>query len=65
MDIKRLVNVASLPPDIELESGWDACLTSMARPATQERIKNLIERGFCKPGDAEDHLGDFVGQIGS
>ena len=53
MDTKRLVNAASLPPDIEIESGWDACIASMARPATQERIKKLIERGFCKPGDAE------------
>jgi hypothetical protein len=24
----------------------------------------LIGRGFCKPGDAEDRLGDFVGQHG-
>lgn len=61
-DTKRLVNVASLPPDIEIESGWNACVASMARPATQQRIKTLIERGFCKPGDAEDHLGDFVGK---
>jgi enoyl-CoA hydratase/carnithine racemase len=61
MDTKRLVNVASLPNDIEIESGWDACVASMGRPATQRRIKTLIERGFCKPGDAENHLGDFVG----
>jgi hypothetical protein len=39
-------------------------LASMARPVTQERIKTLVERGFCKPGDAENRLGDFVGQIG-
>jgi enoyl-CoA hydratase/carnithine racemase len=64
MDIKRLVNVVSLPPDIEIESGWDACVASMARPATQQRIKTLIERGFSKPGDAENRLGDFVGQPG-
>jgi enoyl-CoA hydratase/carnithine racemase len=63
MDTKRLVNVASLPPDIEIESGWDACLASMVRPATQERIKELIGRGFSKPGDAENRLGDFVGQL--
>ncbi len=63
MDTKRLVNVASLPPDIEIESGWDACVASMARPAAQKRIKDLIDRGFCKPGDAENHLGDFVGQL--
>jgi enoyl-CoA hydratase/carnithine racemase len=61
MDTKRLVNVASLPPDIEIESGWDACVASMARQATQERIKELIGRGFCKPGDPENRLGDFVG----
>src|SRR5256885_5975819 len=54
MDTKRLVNVASLPPDVEIESGWDACVASMARPATQWRIKTLIERGFCKPGDSGD-----------
>jgi enoyl-CoA hydratase/carnithine racemase len=62
MDTKRLVNVASLPPDIEIESGWDACVGSMARPATQQRIKTLLERGFCKPGDAETRLGEFVGK---
>jgi len=62
MDTKRIVNVASLPPDVEIESGWDACVASMARPATQQRIKTLIERGFCKPGDAENRLGDFVGR---
>jgi enoyl-CoA hydratase/carnithine racemase len=61
-DTKRLVNVASLPPDIEIESGWNACVASMARPATQQRIKTLLERGFCKPGDAENRLGDFVGR---
>jgi enoyl-CoA hydratase/carnithine racemase len=62
MDTKRLVNVASLPPDVEIQSGWDACVASMGRPATQQRIKTLIERGFCKPGDAENRLGDFVGR---
>jgi enoyl-CoA hydratase/carnithine racemase len=61
-DTKRLVNAANLPPDIEIESGWNACVASMARPATQQRIKTLIDRGFCKPGDAENRLGDFVGR---
>src|SRR5580692_6525972 len=62
MDTKRLVNIASLPPDIEIESGWNACVASMGRPATQQRIKTLLDRGFCKPGDAENRLGDFVGK---
>src|SRR5258708_35723127 len=59
MDTKRLVNVASLPPDIEIESGWNACVAAMARPATQQRIKTMIGRGFSQPGHAEDHLGGF------
>jgi enoyl-CoA hydratase/carnithine racemase len=64
MDTKRLVNAASLPPDVEIASGWDACVASMVRPAAQERIKMLMERGFHKPGDAENRLGYYVGQLG-
>jgi hypothetical protein len=63
-DIKRLANVASLPPDIEIAPEWDAFLASLARPAAQERIKTLMERGFHKPGDAESRLGYYVGQLG-
>src|SRR5215813_11943803 len=33
---KRLVN-ASLPPDVEMAAGWDACIASIVRPATQKR----------------------------
>jgi enoyl-CoA hydratase/carnithine racemase len=64
IDTKRLVNAARLPPDVEIAAGWDACLASMARPAAQERIKTLMERGFHKPGDAENRLGYYVGQLG-
>src|SRR5580700_3646379 len=49
---KRLVNAASLPPDVEIAAGWDACLTSIKRPAAQKRINALLQRGFHKPGDA-------------
>jgi enoyl-CoA hydratase/carnithine racemase len=61
---KRLVNEASLPPDVEIAAGWDACLTSIKRPAAQKRIKALMEEGFHKPGDAENRLGFYVGQLG-
>jgi enoyl-CoA hydratase/carnithine racemase len=61
---KRLVNAASLPPDVEIAAGWDACLTSITRPAAQERVKLLFEQGFHKPGDAETRLGFYVGQLG-
>src|SRR5712671_3331125 len=64
IDTKRLVSAASLPPDVEIAAGWDACLASMARPAAKERIKTLMERGFHKPGDAENRLGYYVGQLG-
>jgi len=61
---KRLVNAASLPPDVEIAAGWEACMASVTRPAAQERIKTLLERGFHKPGDAEDRLGFYVGKLG-
>jgi len=61
---KRLVNAASLPPDVEIAAGWDACMASIPRPAAQSRIKALFEHGFQKPGDAEDRLGFYVGRLG-
>jgi enoyl-CoA hydratase/carnithine racemase len=61
---KRLVNEASLPPDVEIRAGWDACMASVKRPAAQERIKALLEQGLQQPGDSEDRLGFSVGQLG-
>src|SRR3984957_14738936 len=61
---KRLVNAASLPADVEIAAGWDACLTSIKRPAAQNKIKALCEQGFHEPGDAENRLGFYVGQLG-
>jgi len=61
---KRLVSAASLPQDVEIAAGWDACMTSIARPAAQGKIKALFEQGFHKPGDAEDRLGFYVGRLG-
>ncbi|MFM0348464.1 enoyl-CoA hydratase/isomerase family protein [Paraburkholderia sp. RL17-347-BIC-D] len=59
---KRLVNT-SLPPDVELGAGWDACMASLGRPAAQKNIKALLARGFHKPGDVENRLGYYVGQL--
>ena len=59
---KRLVNT-SLPPDVELGAGWDACITSVGRPAAQEAIKALMAHGFHKPGDVENRLGYYLSQI--
>ena len=60
---KRLVNT-SLPPDVELGAGWDTCIASLGRPAAQDAIKALMARGFHKPGDVENRLGYYVGQLG-
>ena len=44
---KRLVN-ASLPPDVEMAAGWEACMASVVRPATQARIKKLTDQGSTR-----------------
>src|SRR6476620_8741860 len=62
-DTKHLVDVASLPSDADIAPEWDAFLASVQRPATQARLKALMERGFHKPGDAENRLGHYVGQL--
>jgi enoyl-CoA hydratase/carnithine racemase len=59
---KRLVNT-SLPPDVDLGAGWDACIASLGRPAAQDGIKALMARGFHQPGDVENRLGYYLGQI--
>jgi enoyl-CoA hydratase/carnithine racemase len=59
---KRLVNT-SLPPDVELGAGWDACIASLGRSAAQEGIKALTGDGFQSPGDVEDRLGFHLGEI--
>jgi enoyl-CoA hydratase/carnithine racemase len=63
-ETKRLVDVASLPADTEIAPEWGAFLGSLERPASQMRIKALMERGFHKAGDVENRLGYHVGQIG-
>jgi enoyl-CoA hydratase/carnithine racemase len=63
-ETKRFADVASLPPDFEIAPEWDVCFASIMRPAAQERIKTLMEQGFHKPGDVEERLGYYVGQLG-
>ncbi len=63
-ETKRLVDVASRPPDSEIAPEWDAFLAALNRPASRMRIKSLMERGFHRPGDVESRLGYHVGQLG-
>jgi enoyl-CoA hydratase/carnithine racemase len=64
-ETKRLINVASLPPNAEIGLEWDAFIASVQRPASQTRIKKLMERGFHQPGDVENRLGYYIGQLGA
>src|SRR2546427_7746328 len=63
-ETKRFVDVASLPPDFEIAPEWDVCIASITRPAAKGRLKKLMEQGFHKPGDVENRLGYYVGQVG-
>jgi len=56
IDTKRLVDLASLPPDEEIRLGWDAFIASVQRPAAQARVRALVTRGLQQAGDLEDHL---------
>jgi enoyl-CoA hydratase/carnithine racemase len=64
-ETKRLVNIASLPQDAEIVPEWDAFIASVGRPASQTRLKALMERGFHRAGDVENRLGFYVGQLGA
>ena len=64
-ETKRLVDIACLPSDADIRPEWEAFLAALSRPASQKRIKALMERGFHRPGDVENRLGFYVGQIGS
>jgi enoyl-CoA hydratase/carnithine racemase len=63
-DIKDRVNIASLPPDSELGGEWASFITSVQRPAAQQRIGELMKLGLQKNADIETHLGKVVGQLG-
>jgi len=60
---KRRVDVASLPADADIAPEWDAFIASVQRPATQVRIRKLMDRGFHEPGDVENRLGHHVGRL--
>lgn len=60
---KRLVNAASLPADVEMAAGWDACIASVGRPTTQNRIEAFMALGFHKPGDVENRIGHYLEKL--
>ena len=62
--VVRVSDVASLPSDAEIKPEWDAFLAALGRPASQTGIRALMARGFHRPGDVENRLGFYVGQLG-
>jgi enoyl-CoA hydratase/carnithine racemase len=60
---KRLVNAASLAPEVEMAAGWEACIASVGRPSTQARIEAFRDLGWHKPGDAENHMGSYLERL--
>ena len=62
-ETKRLVDLNSLPSDAEIAPEWDAFVNSLQRPAAQERLRMLFERGFHAAGDVEDRLNHYTGTL--
>lgn len=62
---KHLVDIASLPSDAEIAPEWDAFIAAVQRPAAKARIAALMAHGFHQPGDAENRLGHYVGEVGA
>ena len=63
-DIKRLVDANSLPTNEQMGAEWEAFLTSVQRPAAQQRIGKLMELGLQTNRDLERRLDDFTGKLG-
>jgi len=60
---KRLVNAASLAPEVEMAAGWEACMASVARPSTLARVRAFREMGWHKPGEAENRMGAYLARL--
>jgi enoyl-CoA hydratase/carnithine racemase len=63
-DIKRLVDIPTLPPDIEIGAEWDAFLGSAHRPQPQQSLKRLMEMGLQTRPDVEKRLPYYTGTLG-
>lgn len=62
-DIKRAVNVASLPSNEEIGAEWSAFIYSVQRPQAQQKVKELLEFGLQKRPEVEAHLADYTGKL--
>jgi enoyl-CoA hydratase/carnithine racemase len=63
--IKRLVNVATLPSDADINAEWTAFIASVQRPNAQQKVKQLMDMGLQTAPDIERRLGHVVGTLGT
>lgn len=61
--VKRLVDIPTLPPDIEVGAEWGAFLDSAHRPQAQQNIKRLMEMGLQTKPDVEKRLPYYTGTL--
>jgi enoyl-CoA hydratase/carnithine racemase len=61
--IKRLVDIPTLPSDIEVGAEWGAFLDSVHRPRAQQDIKRLMEMGLQTDPNVEKHLPESTGSL--
>ena len=61
--IKRLVDVPTLPSDIEIGAEWGAFLDSAHRPQAQQNIKRLMEMGLQTKPEVEKRLPYYTGTL--
>jgi enoyl-CoA hydratase/carnithine racemase len=61
--IKRLVDIPTLPSDIEIGAEWGAFLDSAHRPQAQQKIKRLMEMGLQTKPDVEKRLPYYTGTL--
>ena len=64
-DIKRLVDVASLPSDADIGAEWEGFIKADGRPAAQQRIRQLMEAGLQENRDVEVRLPVYTGELGA
>jgi enoyl-CoA hydratase/carnithine racemase len=65
VEIKRVVDNVTLPPDEALGTEWGGFLASVQRPAAQKAIKELMALGLQKSPKVEANLAKYTGQVNS
>ena len=61
--IKRLVDIPTLPSDVEIGAEWGAFLDSARRPQAQQDIRRLMEMGLQTNPNVEKHLPESTGSL--